>query len=55
VLCSHFSTSRYPPPAAAAQRCAYAAEGGHLEVMQWARDHGAPWDEDYVRELAAEG
>jgi len=23
--------------------------------MQWAREHGAPWDEDFVREIAAEG
>jgi len=25
--------------------CAFAAEGGHLEVMQWARAHGCEWDE----------
>ena len=25
--------------------CAYAASGGHLEVLQWARANGAPWDE----------
>ena len=25
--------------------CAGAAEGGHLEVLQWARANGAPWDE----------
>ena len=24
--------------------CAYAAEGGHLEVLQWARAQGCPWD-----------
>jgi len=24
-------------------------------VMQWAREHGAPWDEDLVLELAASG
>jgi len=23
--------------------CAYAADGGHLEVLQWAREHGCPW------------
>jgi hypothetical protein len=25
--------------------CARIAEGGHLEVLQWAREHGCPWDE----------
>ena len=25
--------------------CKAAAEGGHLEVLQWAREHGCPWDE----------
>jgi hypothetical protein len=24
--------------------CSRAAEGGHLEVLQWARDNGCPWD-----------
>jgi len=24
--------------------CAYAAEGGHLEVLKWARENGCPWD-----------
>ena len=24
----------------------YAAEGGHLEVLQWARANGCPWDAD---------
>jgi hypothetical protein len=24
--------------------CMKAARGGHLEVLQWARDHGYPWD-----------
>ena len=24
--------------------CAYTAGGGHLEVLQWARAHGCPWD-----------
>ena len=31
-----------------------AAEGGHLEVLQWARANGAPWDERTCRD-AAEG
>ena len=35
--------------------CAGAARGGHLEMMQWAREHGALWDVVYVRLLAAEG
>ena len=26
--------------------CTYAAEGGHLEVLQWARANGCPWNED---------
>ena len=26
--------------------CLAAAYGGHLEVLRWAREHGAPWDED---------
>ncbi len=25
--------------------CAYAASGGHLEVLQWLRERGCPWDE----------
>ena len=25
--------------------CAYAALGGHLEVLQWARANGRPWNE----------
>jgi hypothetical protein len=24
--------------------CAWAADGGHLEVLQWARANGAPWN-----------
>ena len=24
--------------------CAYAAENGHLEVLQWARNNGCEWD-----------
>ena len=26
------------------ETCEYAAEGGHLEVLQWARANGCPWD-----------
>ena len=25
--------------------CTYAALNGHLEVLQWARENGCPWDE----------
>ncbi len=25
--------------------CMYAAQGGHLTALQWARANGAPWDE----------
>jgi len=24
--------------------CAYAAKGGHLEVLKWAREQHCPWD-----------
>jgi len=27
------------------ETCANAAEGGHLEVLKWARENGCPWDE----------
>ena len=26
--------------------CANAAQGGHLEVLQWVHENGCPWDED---------
>jgi hypothetical protein len=35
--------------------CSAAAEGGHLEVLQWARAHDCPWNEARVREYAAAG
>ena len=35
--------------------CAYAARGGHLEVLQWARANGAPWDEDTCTAAARSG
>jgi hypothetical protein len=25
--------------------CAYAAKGGHLEVLKWARENGCPWEQ----------
>ena len=25
--------------------CFHAALGGHLDVLQWAREHGCPWNE----------
>ncbi len=34
--------------------CAYAAEGGHLEVLQWLRENGCPWDTETCL-MAAEG
>ena len=33
--------------------CSYAAYGGHLEVLKWARLNGCPWDEN-SRQLATE-
>ena len=30
-------------------------EGGHLEVLQWARANGAPWDERTCRDAAVGG
>ena len=35
--------------------CAYAAEGGHLEVLQWARAHGCRWDERTCAQAALNG
>ena len=32
----------------------FAAQGGHLEVMQWARANGCPWD-SLTCAYAAEG
>jgi hypothetical protein len=32
-----------------------AAVGGHLEVLQWARANGCPWDEDTLRVARDEG
>ena len=32
-----------------------AAEGGHLEVLQWARANGCPWDEWTCHNAAAGG
>ena len=34
--------------------CQYSANGGHLEVFQWARANGCPWDE-MTCAYAAEG
>ena len=33
----------------------HAAEGGHLEVLQWARANGCPWDRDTIRLARANG
>ncbi len=35
-------------------RCLKATGGGHLAVLQWAKEYGCPWDEDTCR-MAAEG
>ena len=35
--------------------CELAAEGGHLEVLKWARSKGCPWDEDVCAFAAEEG
>ena len=35
--------------------CAYAAEGGHLAVLQWARSEGRPWDERTCAKAAMTG
>ena len=37
-----------------AETCAIAAEGGHLEVLQWLRANGCPWDEKTCS-MSAEG
>ena len=34
---------------------AWAAQGGHLEVLQWAREHGCPWDSSTCRYAATHG
>jgi hypothetical protein len=34
--------------------CAYAARGGHLEVLKWSRENGCPWDK-WTCEYAAKG
>jgi hypothetical protein len=35
--------------------CAYAARGGHLEVLKWARENGCPWDEKTCAHAARGG
>ena len=32
-----------------------AAEGGHLEMLKWARENGCPWDEDTCANAAKGG
>ena len=34
--------------------CSYAAKGGHLEILKWARENGCPWNEN-TRKSAAKG
>ena len=31
--------------------CSVAATGGHLEVLQWARANGCPWDDNYMQQM----
>lgn len=33
--------------------CAWAAEGGHLEVLKWAIENDCPWDEQTCSRAAA--
>ena len=35
--------------------CRLAAGGGHLEVLQWARAHGCPWDHHTCTAAARNG
>ena len=35
--------------------CSYAAGGGYLEVLQWARANGCPWDEETCTFAAKKG
>jgi hypothetical protein len=37
------------------ETCERAAEGGHLEVLQWARANHCPWDEDDMCRYAGIG
>jgi len=42
-------------PVGFSDRCAYAAGDGHLEILQWAREHDCPWDEYTGTHAAASG
>ena len=35
--------------------CAYAAKGGHLDVLKWARENGCPWNEQVCINAATNG
>jgi hypothetical protein len=35
--------------------CVYAAQNGHLDVLQWARQNGCPWDEETCAFAAQNG
>jgi len=35
--------------------CARAAEGGHLEVPRWLREHDCPWDDDTIERATTAG
>ena len=35
--------------------CAYAAKGGHLEMLKWAREKGCPWSRKTRKCAASKG
>ena len=35
--------------------CANAAQGGHLEVLQWVHENGCPWDRFVLVAATAQG
>jgi hypothetical protein len=55
---SSASTSFYTPSPSSTsspQVCSWAAVGGHLHVLQWAREHGFPWNTATCRGAAMNG
>ena len=44
------SSPRHPPGT-----CSAAAVGGHLAVLRWAHEHGAPWDQNTCEASAGRG
>ena len=39
----------------ASEMCEYAAEGGHLQVLMWAREQGWPWNSRVCHRAAGAG